>query len=122
MWVSMEDKHAETHAEFNRIRFMLTRLNDSRSIVECGTSFGVSTIYFALAVNGNASGRREDAYGVVTIEKDAQKLKEAKKIWAEAGSKVQSWIRPHQGDLLEVLKDDNVMPEKVDAVFLDGRT
>jgi predicted O-methyltransferase YrrM len=100
---------------------MLTRLNDSRSIVECGTSFGVSTIYFALAANSNALGRREDAHGVVTIEKDPSKLQEAKKIWVEAGPKVQEWIHPYQGDILEVLRNDEVMPKKVDAVFLDGR-
>jgi predicted O-methyltransferase YrrM len=59
---------------------MLACLNKSKSIVECGTSFGVSTIYFAIAASRNALGRRDDAFGVLTIEKDANKVKRAKSI------------------------------------------
>jgi predicted O-methyltransferase YrrM len=96
-------------------------LNGSTTIVECGTSFGVSTIYLALAVSRNASHRRSDAYGVLTMEKDAHKVAKAKEIWAEAGPEVEDWIEPREGDLLEILASDTGLPEKVDLVFLDGR-
>jgi hypothetical protein len=101
-------------------RYMLACLNNSKSIVECGTSFGVSTIYFALAVFRNALGRRSDAFGVLTIEKDGNKVRKAKSIWAEAGPEIGDWIIPVEGDILEVLQDDGVLPETIDLLFLDG--
>jgi hypothetical protein len=99
---------------------MLATLNDSKSIVECGTSFGVSTIYFALAAQRNAHGIKSESSGVITIEKDGVKVSKAKSVWAEAGQVVEDWITPHEGDLLEVLAKDEVLPPIVDLVFLDG--
>lgn len=99
---------------------MLAALNESKSIIECGTSFGVSTIYMALAVNRNVGGQRQKAFGVLTIEKDPDKTASAKRIWNEAGKDVEEWIDTRLGDLLEVLKQDDSLPETVDLVFLDG--
>lgn len=101
-------------------RYMLACLNNSKSIVECGTSFGVSTIYFALAASRNALSSRADAFGVLTIEKDANKFKKAKSIWAEAGPEINDWIFPFEGDLLEVLQNDDILPKTIDLLFLDG--
>lgn len=102
-------------------RYLLACLNSSRNIVECGTSFGVSAIYLALAVSKNVSHRRTDAYGVLTIEKDGRKVAKAKDIWAEAGPEVGGWIQSREGDLLDILAADTGLPEKVDMVFLDGK-
>jgi len=99
---------------------MLACLNNSKSIVECGTSFGVSTIYFALAASRNALGRRSDAFGVVTIEKDAKKVKRARSVWEEAGADITDWITQVEGDVLEVLQDGSILPEAIDLLFLDG--
>lgn len=99
---------------------MLAALNESKSIIECGTSFGVSTIYMALAVNRNVGGQRQKAFGVLTIEKDHSKFASAKRIWNEAGKDVEEWIDARPGDLLEVLEQDDSLPETVDLVFLDG--
>jgi predicted O-methyltransferase YrrM len=99
---------------------MLACLNGSKSIIECGTSFGVSTIYMALAVSQNASRQNREAYGVLTMEKDSSKVARAKKIWAEAGPDVEEWIHPHEGDLLEILQNEDLLPKTVDLLFLDG--
>jgi hypothetical protein len=101
--------------------YMLACLNNSKSIVECGTSFGVSTIYMALAVSRNVSGSRTDAYGVFTVEKDGSKVRKAKSIWAEAGSDVEDWVYSYEGDLTEILSNDKLLPPIVDLVFLDGQ-
>ena len=89
-------------------------------MIECGTSFGVSTIYLALAACTNASGERENGFGVLTMEKSRSKLEQAKKIWKEAGSEVEDWIDAHEGDLLELLEDHALLPAVVDLLFLDG--
>jgi predicted O-methyltransferase YrrM len=99
---------------------MLACLNGSKSIIECGTSFGVSTIYLALAVCRNAVGQRQEAYGVLTMEKDPSKLTKAKDNWAECGAEVEDWIHAWEGDLLELLKIDERLPKTVDLLFLDG--
>ena len=101
-------------------RYMLTALNESKSVIECGTSFGVSTIYMALAVNRNVVGQRKRASGVLTIEKDPKKALLAKINWRKAGPAVEEWIDARSGDLLEVLEQDDSLPERVDLVFLDG--
>ena len=99
---------------------MLALLNRSKTIVECGTSFGVSTIYLALAVRQNAGHRRSDAFGVLTLEKDANKVAKAKEIWREAGGDVADWIDCYEGDLIEMLTQDKLLPPVVDLLFLDG--
>jgi predicted O-methyltransferase YrrM len=93
-------------------------------VIECGTSFGVATIYMALAVNQNSHGQRkhESDIGITTIEKDGSKVARAKIIWKEAGTDVEKWIDAREGDLLEVLEQDETLPPVVDLVFLDGKT
>lgn len=99
---------------------MLARLNGAKSAVECGTSYGVSTIYLALAISQNAAGKRDDAFGVMTMEKDVAKMGRAKDIWKEAGKEIEDWIQPHEGDLLKLLEMKELLPHTVDLVFLDG--
>jgi predicted O-methyltransferase YrrM len=100
---------------------MLALLNGSKSMIECGTSFGVSTIYMALAARKNAEHRREDVFGVLTLEKDSSKIFEAKRIWREAGSEVEGWIESREGDLLDLLEQEQLLPPVVDLLFLDGK-
>ena len=88
--------------------------------MECGTSFGVSTIYLALAISRNAGVERKDAFGVLTMEKDASKMKTAREIWAEAGHDVEDWITFKEGDLLQTLTRDEILPKTIDLLFLDG--
>jgi predicted O-methyltransferase YrrM len=99
---------------------MLTRLNGAKSAVECGTSYGVSTIYLALAISQNAGGKRDYAFGVYTVEKDEVKTERARALWKEAGKEVEDWILPHKGDLLKILAMKELLPESIDVLFLDG--
>ena len=100
---------------------MLARMNKCQNIIECGTSFGLSTIYLALAVGQNVSGPNHDNCGITTIEKDSTKVEAAKKIWARAGPEVDDWIHPRQGDLLEILQEGQGLPQTIDMLFLDGK-
>lgn len=102
-------------------RYLLAILNGATSIIECGTSFGVTTIYLALALNQNTQSQREKEFGVLTIGKDGNKVAKAKRIWEEAGKDVESWIDVREGNLLEVLEQDDILPPVVDLVFLDGK-
>lgn len=99
---------------------MLACLNNTKCAVECGTSYGVSSIYLALAIQKNTQGHKDDAVGVLTMEKDAVKSARARKLWAEAGTEVEDLITLHEGDLLQTLANVTLLPETVDLLFLDG--
>lgn len=100
---------------------MLARMNNSTSIVECGTSFGLSTIYLALAAGQNILTTSTKAHGVLTMEMDSTKLAQAREIWAQAGTSVTEWIHSKEGNLLKILADEANIPETVDLLFLDGK-
>lgn len=95
--------------------YNLLRAINARTVVEAGTSFGVSTIYLALAVGQNASG---DAKGrVIATEKEEEKAERAREYWAQAGSEVEDVIDLRVGDLRETLKGDLGV---VDFLLLDS--
>jgi len=58
-------------------------------VVEAGTSFGVSTIYLALAVGRNVGGVPGKGK-VIATEKESQKAERAREHWREAGETVSS--------------------------------
>ncbi|KAG5663269.1 hypothetical protein KAF25_001205 [Fusarium avenaceum] len=94
--------------------YLLLRSMKARFVVEAGTSFGVSTIYLALAVAQNAgsgSGR------VIATENEPSKADRARKHWSQAGDDIQKFIELRDGDLRETLKTD--LPEQVDFLLLD---
>jgi predicted O-methyltransferase YrrM len=100
---------------------MLARMNNSISIVECGTSFGISTVYLALAVAQNAAITSKTAHGILTVEKNSEKLAKAREMWAQAGEAVNKWIHSEEGDLLDILADAANIPDTIDFLFLDGK-
>lgn len=88
---------------------LTARAIGARTIVEFGTSFGISTIYLACAVKDNGGGV------VVGTEIEAGKHAQATANLARAGLSEYADVR--LGDALETLRD---VPEPVDMVFLDG--
>lgn len=90
-------------------------------MVECGTSFGVSTIYLALAAQKNKWCNKQDHRSVLTIEKDPVKVRKAREIWHQAGSEVEDQISSYEGDLIEILSDERIVPPHIDLLFLDGK-
>ncbi|KAJ4521622.1 hypothetical protein HRR90_008329 [Exophiala dermatitidis] len=107
--------------------YLLARAVGARNVVEAGTSFGVSTIYLALAVGQNVLLQRRSATGstivagkVIATEKEPSKAERAKAHWREAGEEVEPWIEMREGDLMETLKVEEGMPEQIDLLLLDS--
>ena len=97
--------------------YLLLRSSGARYVVEAGTSFGLSTIYLALAVGQNATLLNK-AGKVIATENEPQKASRAREHWKTAGHEVEPWIELREGDLRETLQAD--LPEKIDFVLLDS--
>jgi predicted O-methyltransferase YrrM len=92
-----------------RFLYNLVRTQGSRTVVEFGMSFGISTIHLAAAVRDSGSGR------LITTELDAGKVQRATSHLSEAG--LLDCVDIRHGDALETLRD---LEGPVDLVFLDG--
>lgn len=97
--------------------YLLLRATRARFIVEAGTSFGLSTIYLALAVGQNA-GLENSSGKVIATENEPTKAAQARKHWSAAGKEIEKWVELREGDLRETLKTD--LPEQVDFLLLDS--
>ncbi|MDB4976003.1 MAG: hypothetical protein JWN48_4344 [Myxococcaceae bacterium] len=97
-------------AETGRLLYMLVRATRARSIVEFGTSFGLSTLHLAAALKDNGKGR------LIGSELEPAKAERARQNLAEAG--LTEWVEIREGDALETLSRD--LPEQVDLLLLDG--
>lgn len=87
------------------------------NIVEAGTSFGVSTIYLALAAGENMRKLGKEGR-VIATEKEAEKAKVARAYWKDCGETVEKYIDLREGDLLQTLKED---VSQVDLLLLDSK-
>nr|RBQ89821.1 hypothetical protein FVER53263_03931 [Fusarium verticillioides] len=94
--------------------YLLLRSMKARFVVEAGTSFGVSTIYLALAVSQNAGLQPGK---VIATENEPTKAVKARKYWSQAGDDIEKFIELREGDLRETLKTG--LPEQVDFLLLD---
>ncbi|WVF66403.1 hypothetical protein IAT40_001143 [Kwoniella sp. CBS 6097] len=91
----------------------------ARNVVEAGTSYGVSTIYLALAVSRVLKMHKQSKLSegkVIATENEPSKAAQAREYWKEAGTDVESLIELREGDLRETLKKD--LPT-VDLLLLD---
>ncbi|KAG5927492.1 hypothetical protein E4U42_002169 [Claviceps africana] len=119
----MRDKFVSLERDKCQLVYLLARATGARNMVEAGTSFGVSTIYLALAAGQNVADERR-ATGkalsgkVVATEKEPSKAARARQNWKQAGDEVEPWIELREGDLLETLKGEG-LPEQVDLLLLD---
>lgn len=95
--------------EGGQLLYLLTRAIKARTVVEFGTSFGISTLYLASAVRDNDGGQ------VITTELQADKARSAQESFATAG--LSDIIELRLGDARETLKD---LPGPVDLLLLDG--
>ncbi|KAF5247629.1 hypothetical protein FAUST_685 [Fusarium austroamericanum] len=94
--------------------YLLLRSMKARFVVEAGTSFGVSTIYLALAVAQNSGSQPGK---VIATENEPTKAVRARENWGRAGDNIEKFIELREGDLRETLKTD--LPEQVDFLLLD---
>lgn len=113
----MLDKFVALEQDKCQLTYLLARSIGAKNIVEAGTSFGVSTIYLALAVGQNVGTGGKGK--VVATEKEEVKAERARGHWREAGEEVEPWIDLKIGDLRETLKSD--IPEEIDMLLLDSK-
>lgn len=123
----MRDKFVALDRDKCQFIYLLTRSVGACNVIEAGTSFGLSTIYLALAVGQNVLLQRKIAAGTISLtgkvtatEKEHAKAVKARLHWKEAGDEVEPWIELREGDLLESLKVDNGVPERIDLLLLDS--
>jgi predicted O-methyltransferase YrrM len=96
--------------ETGALLYMLARSSGARSIVEFGTSFGISTLHLAAALRDNGGGR------LITSEFEPSKVARARENLVAGG--VLDLVEIREGDALQTLGTD--LPEKIDLVLLDG--
>jgi predicted O-methyltransferase YrrM len=128
-WVSIRERHPDGFAamsareqadaygelyipvspEGGRLLYTLIRASRPATVVEFGTSFGISTIHLAAAVRDNGTGR------VVSTELNAAKVARARASLADAG--LADVVTILAGDARETLAD---LPGPVGFVLLDG--
>jgi predicted O-methyltransferase YrrM len=95
--------------EVGRFLYMLARSQGSRTVVEFGMSFGISTVHLAAAMRDNGRGR------VISTELHAPKVEQARKNLDEAG--LSQYVEIRQGDALQTLRN---LDCEIDLVLLDG--
>ena len=107
------DAYAELYIpvspEGGRLLYTLVRASRPATVVEFGTSYGISTIHLAAAVRDNVAGH------VVSTELNAAKVARARSNLAEAG--LADLVTILEGDALESLAG---LPGPVGFVLLDG--
>ena len=96
--------------EAGALLYMLARGRGARTIVEFGTSFGLSTLYLAAALRDNGGG------GLITSEFEASKAARARQNLTEGG--LIDLVEIREGDALRTLRGG--LPESVDLLLLDG--
>jgi predicted O-methyltransferase YrrM len=97
-------------AEFGRFLYICARARQARNIVEFGTSFGVSTIYLAVALRDGGGGR------LIGTELEPSKAQRARQNLSAAG--LADIVDIRVGDALDTLRDG--VADDVDLVLLDG--
>lgn len=121
----MRERFVSLEEDKCQLMYLLARSIGAKNIVEAGTSFGVSTIYLALAVGQNVADIKRSTGQAVTgkvigTEKEPTKAARARDYWKEAGDEVEPWIELRVGDLRETLKVEEGMPDEIDMLLLDS--
>jgi predicted O-methyltransferase YrrM len=96
--------------ETGALLYMLARSCGARTIVEFGTSFGISTLHLAAALRDNGGGR------LITTELEPSKVSRARDNLTAGG--LIDLVEIREGDALQTLSVD--LPDKVDLLLLDG--
>ena len=96
--------------ETGTLLYMLARSTRAQTIVEFGTSFGISTLHLAAALRDNGGGR------LITSEFEASKVVRARGNLIAGG--LIDLVEIREGDALQTLSVD--LPETIDLLLLDG--
>lgn len=106
----LKDQPLPVSRATGRLLYMLARSVQVRSIVEFGTSFGISTLHLAAALRDNGGGR------LIGSEFEPTKIALARENLGTAG--LSDLVEIREGDALQTLARD--LPDSIDLVLLDG--
>ena len=107
---SLKDLPLAVSRQTGMLLYMLARGCRARTIIEFGTSFGVSTLHLAAALRDNGGGR------LITTEFEPSKVARARSNLTAGG--LIDLVEIREGDALETLSAD--VPEVIDLLLLDG--
>jgi predicted O-methyltransferase YrrM len=106
----VKDFYLAVSPDTAQLLYILARSTRARSIVEFGTSFGISTIHLAAALRDNGGGR------LIGSEFETAKVAKARENLQTAC--LSDLVEIREGDALETLTHD--LPDTIDMVLLDG--
>lgn len=106
----LKDLPLSVSRETGVLLYMLARGCSARTIVEFGTSFGISTLHLAAALRDNGGGR------LITSEFEPSKVARAQNNLTAAG--LADLVEIRVGDALQTLSRN--LPEAIDVLLLDG--
>jgi len=109
-YTRLKDFPLAVSRETGTLLYMLARSCTARTIVEFGTSFGLSTLHLAAALRDNGGGR------LITSEFEPSKVLRARENLVAGG--LIDLVEIREGDALQTLGVD--LPETIDLVLLDG--
>ena len=110
LYARMKDFHLAVSRDTGVLLYMLARSTGARSIIEFGTSFGISTLHLAAALKDNGGGH------LISTEFEPSKVVRARENIIEAN--LSDLVEIREGDALETLARG--LPETIDLVLLDG--
>lgn len=110
LYAQLKDAAIPVSRQTGTLLYMLARSAKAGTIVEFGTSFGISTLHLASALRDNCGGR------LITTEFEPSKAQRARDNLAAAG--LLDLVEIREGDALETLR--TALPEHIDILLLDG--
>jgi predicted O-methyltransferase YrrM len=110
----MRDKSVALDRDKAQMCYLMIRAMGAKTVVEVGTSFGVSTIWLAAGVRDNSEDGEPGV--VIATERETEKIAKAKANWEQAG--LTKWIKLLDGNVLETLRDVH-LDDPVDLVLMD---
>jgi predicted O-methyltransferase YrrM len=110
LYGALKDFPLPVARETGKLLYMLARASGARTIIEFGTSFGISTLHLAAALRDNGGGR------LITSEFEPAKVVRARANLTDGG--LIDLVEIREGDALETLRAD--LPETIDLLLLDG--
>lgn len=109
-YAQLKDMPLAVSRETGMLLYMLARGCGARTIVEFGTSFGISTLHLAAALRDNGGGR------LISTEFEPSKVARARENLRAGG--LDDLVEIREGDALQTLRTD--LPDTIDLVLLDG--
>lgn len=110
VYARLKDYALPVSRETGTLLYLLARSTRARSIVEFGTSFGISTLHLAAALRDNGGGQ------LITTEFEPSKAERARGNLRSGG--LLDLVEIREGDALQTLRTG--LPDSIDLVLLDG--